>query len=62
MRIPTYPESSGDKYGPNKPNGEELVVVGLLGFESLNTSINAKTKGANSLAREAADAEYLAKK
>jgi hypothetical protein len=60
MRIPKYGEpADGEYFG--KVIGQRLVVVGLLGFESLSTSIDAKTPGANDLAREAADSEYLAK-
>ena len=60
MRIPKYADpADGEYFG--KVIGQELVVTGLLGFESLKTSIDAKTTGANSLAREAADSEYLAK-
>ncbi len=60
MRIPKYADpADGEYFG--KVTGQELVVTGLLGFESLKTSINAKTTGANALAREAADAEYLSK-
>ncbi len=60
MRIPKYAEpKDGEYYG--KVTGQELVVAGLLGFESLSTSIDAKTTGANALAREAADSAYLSK-
>ncbi len=58
--IPKYAEpADGEYYG--KVSGQELVVAGLLGFEDLNTKIDAKTAGANSLAREAADSAYLSK-
>lgn len=61
MRIPKYADpADGEYYG--KVIGQELVVAGLLGFENLTTSIDAKTQGANALAREAADAAYLSKK
>ena len=61
MRSPIYGEPvNGEYFG--KVTGEELVVTGLLGFEKLKTSIDGKKKGANELAREAADSEYLAKK
>jgi hypothetical protein len=60
IRIPKYGEpAEGEYYG--KVNGQELVVAGLSGFEDLNTKIDAKTAGANSLAREAADSAYLSK-
>jgi len=60
MRIDKYGKpADGEYFG--KVIGQELVVTGLLGFESLKTSIDAKTTGANSLAREAADSEYLSK-
>lgn len=61
MRIPKYADPADGEY-IGKVIGQELVVAGLLGFESLSTTIDAKTAGANALAREAADAEYLAKK
>ena len=61
MRIPKYADPADGQYF-GKVTGQELVVTGLLGFESLKTSIDAKTTGANALAREAADAEYLAKR
>ena len=61
MRVDKYGQPEvGEYFG--KVIGQQLVVTGLLGFESLCTSIDAKTTGANSLAREAADSEYLAKK
>lgn len=61
MRAPKYSDpADGEFFG--KVVGQQLVVTGLLGFESLSTKIDAKTKGANALAREAADSEYLAKK
>ena len=60
IRMPKYGDpAEGEYFG--KLIGHELVVTGLLGFESLKTSIDTKTTGANALAREAADAEYLAK-
>jgi len=60
MRIPKYGKpGDGEYFG--KVIGQELVVTGLLGFENLKTSIDSKTTGANSLAREAADSEYLSK-
>lgn len=60
IRIPKYAEpADGEYYG--KVTGQELVVAGLLGFEDLNTKVDAKTAGANSLAREAADSAYLSK-
>lgn len=61
MRIPKYGDPAEGEY-IGKVIGQELVVTGLFGFESLKTSIDAKTAGANALAREAADSEYLAKK
>ena len=60
MRIPKYADPAEGQF-LSKVIGQELVVTGLLGFEKLSTKIDAKTTGANSLAREAADAEYLAK-
>ena len=61
IRIPKYGEpAEGEYYG--KVIGQELVVAGLLGFEGLDTKIDARTAGANALAREAADSAYLAKK
>ena len=60
MRIPKYADAADGEYF-GKVNGHELVVAGLLGFESLKTSIDTKTPKANDLAREAADAEYLSK-
>ena len=60
IRIPKYADAApGGYYG--KVIGHELVVAGLLGFESIETKIDAKTAGANALAREAADSEYLSK-
>lgn len=60
MRIPKYDKpADGEYFG--KVIGQELVVTGLLGFESLNTSIDATSPSANELAREAADSEYLSK-
>ncbi|CAN5513832.1 hypothetical protein BH10ACI2_BH10ACI2_15570 [soil metagenome] len=61
MRIDKYGNAADGEY-VGKVVGQELVVTGLLGFENLKTSIDAKTTGANDLAREAADSEYLAKK
>lgn len=60
MRIPTYAEPADGQYF-GKVTGQKLVVTGLLGFEDLSTKIDAKTAGANSLAREAADSAYLSK-
>ncbi|MBK7394321.1 MAG: hypothetical protein IPI64_13650 [Chloracidobacterium sp.] len=60
IRIPKYGEpADGEYYG--KVNGQELVVAGLSGFEDLRTKVDAKTAGANALAREAADSAYLSK-
>ncbi|MBP7415802.1 MAG: hypothetical protein WBC19_12830 [Pyrinomonadaceae bacterium] len=60
IRIPKYAEpADGEYYG--KVNGQELVVAGLLGYEDLRTKVDAKTAGANALAREAADSAYLSK-
>lgn len=60
IRIPKYAEpADGEYYG--KVIGQELVVAGLAGFESLSTAIDARTAGANALAREAADSAYLSK-
>lgn len=61
MRIPKYAEPADGEYGYSKVIGQELVVAGLLGFESLKTSVDAKTPKANDLAREAAEAGYLSK-
>jgi hypothetical protein len=61
MRIPKYASPFDGQYF-GKVIGDELVVTGLLGVESLRTSIASKTAGANALVREAADSEYLAKK
>jgi len=58
LRIPKYADGNA---GVGKVIGEELVVVGLKGFGDLDTAVNAKTRGANALAREAADSAYLAK-
>jgi hypothetical protein len=58
LRVPKY--ADGD-LGVGKIIGEELVVVGLKGLADLSTSIDAKTRGANSLAREVADSAYLAR-
>jgi len=61
FRIPIYGEpAEGEYFG--KVTGSQLVVAGLLGFEVLDAKIDAKTAGANELAREAADSAYLAKK
>lgn len=60
MRIPKYAEAADGEYF-GKVIGQELVVTGLKGFDGLKTTIDAKTAGANSLAREAADSEYLSK-
>lgn len=60
MRIPKYAAAADGEYF-GKVNGQELVVTGLKGFESLSTKIDAKTTGSNGLAREAADSAYLSK-
>ena len=62
LRVPKYADRTDGDAGVGKVIGEELVVVGLKGFQDLSTAVNAKTAGANSLAREAADSAYLAKK
>jgi hypothetical protein len=61
MRIPIYGEAADGEYF-GKVTGSQLMVAGLLGFEELDAKIDAKTAGANALAREAADSAYLAKK
>lgn len=60
MRIPKYAEAADGEYF-GKVISQELVVTGLKGYDGLKTTIDAKTTGANSLAREAADSEYLSK-
>lgn len=41
-----------------KKTGEKLIVKGLMGYESLNDSIDAKTPQANERAREIADKAF----
>lgn len=60
MRISKYAAAADGEYF-GKVIGQELVVAGLKGFESLSTKIDAKTTGSNGLAREAAGSEYLSK-
>lgn len=62
LRVPKYAERKDGEAGLGKVVGSQMVVTGLSGFDNLKTSIDAKRAGANSLAREAADSEYLSKK
>lgn len=60
MRIPTYgTPKDGEYFGP--VTGEQLFVRGLKGFD-FETSVDARSPGANAKARELADAAYLKSK
>ena len=61
MRVPTYADRTDGEGGFGKQTGDALAVVGLKGYESLTTSIDARTPGANVRAREAADKGYAVK-
>jgi hypothetical protein len=62
MRVPTYGEPAEDAMGIlGDVTGEELVVVGLAGYEeTVSGSVNAKQANANVKARELADNAYKA--
>lgn len=58
FRVPKYAEPADSGMGLSKVIGEELVIIGLKGHETLSTSIDGKTPNANVKAREAADGGY----
>jgi hypothetical protein len=62
MRVPKYGATSDDNPYIGKLIGEELVVVGLKNFETLGSSVDAKTPNANAEARGLADKSYAAAK
>ena len=61
MRVPVYADPVGDEQYYGKVIGQELVVVGLVGFEqTVSGEVDAKTPNANVKAREIADKAYAA--
>ncbi len=61
MRVAKYGEPDEENPYLGKKTGEELVVVGLQGFEEINFKVDAKTPNANQKARELADNGYKPK-
>ena len=60
MRVPIYaPPKDGEYFG--KVIGQQLIVVGLVGYE-ISQKIDAKLAGANLKTRELADKAFLTKK
>ena len=58
LRKPVYPETA-DVTSDVKPTGEELEVIGLIGYgDIVKGSVDAKTANANVKARALADAAY----
>jgi len=64
MRVPRYGPATDDHPYFGEAVGQDLIVVGLNGYETINSTVNAKTADANIKARSAADAAFrlLAKK
>ena len=59
IRLYRYSSEETDRSGYfGKKIGEELRIVGLKGFEDLNSTIDAKTPDANQKARKLADEAY----
>lgn len=61
MRVAKYGETNDENPYFGKKIGEELVVVGLQGFEQITFKVDAKTAKANEKAREFADGNYKKK-
>ncbi|MGC2235535.1 MAG: hypothetical protein WA584_05215 [Pyrinomonadaceae bacterium] len=59
MRVAFYSETvkEGEYFG--KKIGEQLIVVGLKGYEKIDFKVDAKTSDANARARGLADDAYL---
>ena len=59
MRVPIYaPPKDGEYFG--KVIGQQLIVVGLVGYE-INEKVDAQRPNANGKAREQADAAFVSK-
>ncbi len=58
MRAAKYADPDDEHPYIGKKIGEELIVRGLKGFESMSFEIDAKTPNANAKAREEADKAY----
>lgn len=58
MRVAKYGETDEENPYFGKKIGEELVVVGLQGFEKIDFKVDANTPNANEKARELADGNY----
>ncbi|NNE65851.1 MAG: hypothetical protein HKN33_04735 [Pyrinomonadaceae bacterium] len=61
MRFFSYGEPKDEDGRFGKKNGEYLRVVGLKGFDHIDSSVDAKTPNANVKAREIADSGYSKK-
>lgn len=61
LRVARYGETTDENPYIGKKTGEELVVIGLKGFEEINFKVDAKTPNANAKARELADGAYAPK-
>ncbi len=62
LRVSKYGETNDENPYIGKKIGEELVVVGLKGFEKIDFKVDTKIPNANAKARELADNSYSAKK
>lgn len=58
MRVPKYGKSTDSDPYFGKVEGEQLIIRGLKGFTELESSVDAKTPGANAAARQIADKAY----
>ncbi len=61
LRVSKYGETNDDYPYIGKTIGQELVVIGLKGFDEIKFNVDSQTPNPNAKARELADKGYLAK-
>lgn len=61
MRVSKYGDADDENPYIGKKIGEELIVMGLKGFENIDFKVDSKTPDANVKAREMADSNYKTK-
>jgi hypothetical protein len=61
LRVAKYGEPDQDNPYTGPRIGEELIIIGLKGFEKIDFKVDAKTPKANARARELADNAFLNK-
>lgn len=61
LRVSKYGDTDDENPYIGKKIGEELIVMGLKGFENIDFKVDSKTPNANVKAREMADSNYKTK-